>query len=184
MLHHGQCYYPENCPCAWMGLEYLPGETVETPCYRWYITLLFQPQISSDTILLFTNYWFTVFNKCNLPSYFKETVSQNIKLYNLWWVCLSHLCFWLTVLICIHLSVSSVCAIVAILTVATHHVQLCVLSTATDTTTPSTALSMTTNLTVRSTWLKWVGSVRVDLSKYFLVCTFRRNIIINIQIQA
>lgn len=36
MLHHGRCYYPENCPCAWLGLEYLPGETVETPCYKWY----------------------------------------------------------------------------------------------------------------------------------------------------
>ncbi|XP_072291333.1 otogelin-like protein isoform X2 [Eucyclogobius newberryi] len=34
VLHHGQCYYPENCPCAWLGLEYLPGETVETPCYK------------------------------------------------------------------------------------------------------------------------------------------------------
>ncbi|XP_075894113.1 otogelin-like protein [Nelusetta ayraudi] len=34
LLHHGQCYYPENCPCAWLGLEYLPGETVETPCYK------------------------------------------------------------------------------------------------------------------------------------------------------
>uniref|UniRef100_A0A3B4BJ50 VWFD domain-containing protein n=1 Tax=Periophthalmus magnuspinnatus TaxID=409849 RepID=A0A3B4BJ50_9GOBI len=34
VLHHGECYYPENCPCAWLGLEYLPGETVETPCYR------------------------------------------------------------------------------------------------------------------------------------------------------
>lgn len=36
LLHHGQCYYPENCPCAWLGLEYLPGETVETPCYKWF----------------------------------------------------------------------------------------------------------------------------------------------------
>ncbi|CAB1422352.1 unnamed protein product, partial [Pleuronectes platessa] len=34
VLHHGGCYYPENCPCAWLGLEYLPGETVETPCYK------------------------------------------------------------------------------------------------------------------------------------------------------
>ncbi|CAG5958074.1 unnamed protein product, partial [Menidia menidia] len=33
VLHQGQCYYPENCPCAWLGLEYLPGQTVETPCY-------------------------------------------------------------------------------------------------------------------------------------------------------
>ncbi|KAF5892797.1 otogelin-like protein, partial [Clarias magur] len=32
--HNGECYYPENCPCAWLGLEYLPGETVDTPCYR------------------------------------------------------------------------------------------------------------------------------------------------------
>uniref|UniRef100_A0AAR2L9B6 Otogelin-like n=1 Tax=Pygocentrus nattereri TaxID=42514 RepID=A0AAR2L9B6_PYGNA len=32
--HNGDCYYPENCPCAWLGLEYLPGETVDTPCYR------------------------------------------------------------------------------------------------------------------------------------------------------
>lgn len=36
VLHHGQCYFPENCPCTWLGLEYLPGETVETPCYKWY----------------------------------------------------------------------------------------------------------------------------------------------------
>ncbi|XP_060891259.1 otogelin-like protein [Labrus mixtus] len=34
VLHHGECYYPENCPCAWMGLEYLPGEAVETSCYK------------------------------------------------------------------------------------------------------------------------------------------------------
>ncbi|CAB1323133.1 unnamed protein product [Coregonus sp. 'balchen'] len=34
VLHRGECYYPENCPCAWLGLEYLPGETVNTPCYR------------------------------------------------------------------------------------------------------------------------------------------------------
>ncbi|XP_035498921.2 otogelin-like protein isoform X1 [Scophthalmus maximus] len=34
VLHHGECYYPENCPCAWLGLEYLPGQTVETPCYK------------------------------------------------------------------------------------------------------------------------------------------------------
>uniref|UniRef100_A0A7N8X403 Otogelin-like n=1 Tax=Mastacembelus armatus TaxID=205130 RepID=A0A7N8X403_9TELE len=34
VLHHGECYYPENCPCAWLGLEYLPGETVETSCYK------------------------------------------------------------------------------------------------------------------------------------------------------
>uniref|UniRef100_H3DPH1 Otogelin like n=1 Tax=Tetraodon nigroviridis TaxID=99883 RepID=H3DPH1_TETNG len=34
VLHHGQCYHPEHCPCAWLGLEYLPGETVETPCYK------------------------------------------------------------------------------------------------------------------------------------------------------
>uniref|UniRef100_A0A3B4UGN6 Otogelin like n=1 Tax=Seriola dumerili TaxID=41447 RepID=A0A3B4UGN6_SERDU len=34
VLHHGECYYPENCPCAWLGLEYLPGESVETSCYK------------------------------------------------------------------------------------------------------------------------------------------------------
>ncbi|KAJ8003132.1 hypothetical protein DPEC_G00166200 [Dallia pectoralis] len=34
VLHRGECYYPDNCPCAWLGLEYLPGETVDTPCYR------------------------------------------------------------------------------------------------------------------------------------------------------
>uniref|UniRef100_A0AAQ4RHR6 Otogelin-like n=1 Tax=Gasterosteus aculeatus aculeatus TaxID=481459 RepID=A0AAQ4RHR6_GASAC len=34
VLHHSKCYYPENCPCAWLGLEYLPGKTVETPCYK------------------------------------------------------------------------------------------------------------------------------------------------------
>uniref|UniRef100_A0A665VLS6 Otogelin-like n=1 Tax=Echeneis naucrates TaxID=173247 RepID=A0A665VLS6_ECHNA len=34
VLHHGECYHPENCPCAWLGLEYLPGEIVETPCYK------------------------------------------------------------------------------------------------------------------------------------------------------
>ncbi|KAK0155111.1 Otogelin-like protein [Merluccius polli] len=34
VLHHGECYYPENCPCVWMGLEYLPGETVDTACYK------------------------------------------------------------------------------------------------------------------------------------------------------
>ncbi|XP_016105563.1 otogelin-like protein [Sinocyclocheilus grahami] len=34
VAHNGECYYPENCPCAWLGLEYLPGETVDTPCYR------------------------------------------------------------------------------------------------------------------------------------------------------
>ncbi|XP_068169533.1 otogelin-like protein isoform X4 [Antennarius striatus] len=34
VLHHGECYYPENCPCTWLGLEYLPGETVETPCHK------------------------------------------------------------------------------------------------------------------------------------------------------
>ncbi|XP_036375556.1 otogelin-like protein [Megalops cyprinoides] len=32
--HNGECYFPENCPCAWLGLEYLPGETVATPCYK------------------------------------------------------------------------------------------------------------------------------------------------------
>ncbi|XP_053740656.1 otogelin-like protein isoform X3 [Synchiropus splendidus] len=32
--HQGKCYYPENCPCAWLGLEYLPGEIVETSCYK------------------------------------------------------------------------------------------------------------------------------------------------------
>nr|XP_055029604.1 otogelin-like protein isoform X1 [Misgurnus anguillicaudatus] len=34
VVHNGDCYYPENCPCAWLGLEYLPGESVDTPCYR------------------------------------------------------------------------------------------------------------------------------------------------------
>uniref|UniRef100_A0A3Q3ASD0 Otogelin-like n=1 Tax=Kryptolebias marmoratus TaxID=37003 RepID=A0A3Q3ASD0_KRYMA len=34
VLHQGECYYPENCPCAWLGLEYLPGQIVETSCYR------------------------------------------------------------------------------------------------------------------------------------------------------
>ncbi|KAK1887791.1 Otogelin-like protein [Dissostichus eleginoides] len=34
VMHHSECYYPENCPCAWLGLEYLPGENVETPCYK------------------------------------------------------------------------------------------------------------------------------------------------------
>ncbi|TNN00899.1 hypothetical protein fugu_012145, partial [Takifugu bimaculatus] len=34
VLHQGRCYYPENCPCGWLGLEYLPGETVEMPCYK------------------------------------------------------------------------------------------------------------------------------------------------------
>ncbi|KTG01652.1 hypothetical protein cypCar_00011127 [Cyprinus carpio] len=34
VAHNGECYYPENCPCAWLGLEYLPGESVDTPCYR------------------------------------------------------------------------------------------------------------------------------------------------------
>uniref|UniRef100_A0A3Q2Z3M8 Otogelin like n=1 Tax=Hippocampus comes TaxID=109280 RepID=A0A3Q2Z3M8_HIPCM len=34
VLHRGECYYPENCPCVWLGLEYLPGETVETSCYK------------------------------------------------------------------------------------------------------------------------------------------------------
>uniref|UniRef100_A0A3B3D509 Otogelin-like n=1 Tax=Oryzias melastigma TaxID=30732 RepID=A0A3B3D509_ORYME len=34
VLHQGECYYPENCPCAWLGLEYLPGQSVETPCYK------------------------------------------------------------------------------------------------------------------------------------------------------
>ncbi|XP_008410626.1 otogelin-like protein isoform X1 [Poecilia reticulata] len=34
VLHQGECYYPENCPCAWLGLEYLPGQVVETSCYR------------------------------------------------------------------------------------------------------------------------------------------------------
>ncbi|KAJ8245393.1 hypothetical protein GJAV_G00270270 [Gymnothorax javanicus] len=34
--HDGECYFPENCPCAWLGLDYLPGETVATPCYSWY----------------------------------------------------------------------------------------------------------------------------------------------------
>ncbi|XP_072566142.1 otogelin-like protein [Paramormyrops kingsleyae] len=32
--HNGECYYPENCPCAWLGLEYLPGEVVSTPCSK------------------------------------------------------------------------------------------------------------------------------------------------------
>ncbi|XP_077424251.1 otogelin-like protein isoform X1 [Vanacampus margaritifer] len=34
VLHRGECYFPENCPCVWLGLEYLPGETVETSCYK------------------------------------------------------------------------------------------------------------------------------------------------------
>ncbi|XP_015239498.1 PREDICTED: otogelin-like protein isoform X2 [Cyprinodon variegatus] len=34
VLHQGECYYPENCPCSWLGLEYLPGQVVETSCYR------------------------------------------------------------------------------------------------------------------------------------------------------
>ncbi|XP_051579938.1 otogelin-like protein [Myxocyprinus asiaticus] len=34
VAHNGDCYYPENCPCSWLGLEYLPGEAVDTPCYR------------------------------------------------------------------------------------------------------------------------------------------------------
>uniref|UniRef100_A0A667Z3U8 Otogelin like n=1 Tax=Myripristis murdjan TaxID=586833 RepID=A0A667Z3U8_9TELE len=34
VLHRGECYYPDNCPCAWLGLEYLPGETVDSPCYK------------------------------------------------------------------------------------------------------------------------------------------------------
>ncbi|XP_061898588.1 otogelin-like protein isoform X4 [Entelurus aequoreus] len=34
VLHRGECYYPENCPCVWLGLEYLPAETVQTPCYK------------------------------------------------------------------------------------------------------------------------------------------------------
>lgn len=42
LLHHSQCYYPENCPCAWLGLEYLPGETVETPCYKWFAPSLYK----------------------------------------------------------------------------------------------------------------------------------------------
>lgn len=37
VAHNGECYYPENCPCAWLGLEYLPGESVDTPCYRWSV---------------------------------------------------------------------------------------------------------------------------------------------------
>ncbi|XP_066579842.1 otogelin-like protein [Amia ocellicauda] len=32
--HKHECYFPENCPCAWMGQEYLPGEIVATPCYK------------------------------------------------------------------------------------------------------------------------------------------------------
>uniref|UniRef100_A0A8C9TD73 Otogelin like n=1 Tax=Scleropages formosus TaxID=113540 RepID=A0A8C9TD73_SCLFO len=31
--HNGECYFPENCPCSWLGLEYLPGQVVSTPCY-------------------------------------------------------------------------------------------------------------------------------------------------------
>ncbi|KAG7271061.1 hypothetical protein CRUP_037960 [Coryphaenoides rupestris] len=38
VLHHGECYYPENCPCVWLGLEYLPGEAVDTPCYKCYLS--------------------------------------------------------------------------------------------------------------------------------------------------
>lgn len=59
-------------------------------------------------------------------------------------------CLLFTVLMCIQLSTSTVCVTMAILTAATHHVQLCVLSTVTDTTTPLMALSMITTLTVRS----------------------------------
>lgn len=59
-------------------------------------------------------------------------------------------CLLFTVLMCTYLSTSTVFVTVAILTAATHHVQLCVLSTVTDTTTPLMALSMTTTLTVRS----------------------------------
>ncbi|KAL4660219.1 otogelin-like protein [Arapaima gigas] len=32
--HNGECYFPENCPCSWLGLEYLPGQVVSTPCYN------------------------------------------------------------------------------------------------------------------------------------------------------
>nr|XP_015208412.1 PREDICTED: otogelin-like protein [Lepisosteus oculatus] len=32
--HKQECYFPENCPCAWLGQEYLPGEIVATPCYK------------------------------------------------------------------------------------------------------------------------------------------------------
>lgn len=59
-------------------------------------------------------------------------------------------CLVFIVLMCIQLFLSIVCVTMAILTVATHHVQLCVLSTVTGTTTPLMALSMTTTLTVRS----------------------------------
>ena len=59
-----------------------------------------------------------------------------------------------TLLMYIHLFVSSVCVTGAILTAATHHVQLCVLSTVTDTTTALMVLSMITTLIVRSTCLK------------------------------
>ncbi|XP_056138191.1 otogelin-like protein [Lampris incognitus] len=48
VLHRGECYYPENCPCAWLGLEYLPGETVATPCskcvcHRGYFNCSYSP---------------------------------------------------------------------------------------------------------------------------------------------
>uniref|UniRef100_A0A8C4SCC6 Otogelin like n=1 Tax=Erpetoichthys calabaricus TaxID=27687 RepID=A0A8C4SCC6_ERPCA len=32
--HKQECYFPENCPCAWMGQDYLPGEVVSTACYK------------------------------------------------------------------------------------------------------------------------------------------------------
>ncbi|KAK6488295.1 otogelin-like protein [Huso huso] len=32
--HKQECYFPESCPCAWLALEYLPGEVVSTPCYK------------------------------------------------------------------------------------------------------------------------------------------------------
>lgn len=54
------------------------------------------------------------------------------------------------VLMCIRSFISTVRVTVVILTAVTHRVQLCVLSTVTDTTTPLMALSMTTTLTVRS----------------------------------
>ncbi|XP_077453342.1 otogelin-like protein isoform X3 [Stigmatopora argus] len=48
VLHGGECYYPENCPCVWLGLEYLPGEMVETSCskcvcHRGYFNCSYSP---------------------------------------------------------------------------------------------------------------------------------------------
>ncbi|XP_057692652.1 otogelin-like protein isoform X4 [Corythoichthys intestinalis] len=48
VMHRGECYYPENCPCVWLALEYLPGETVETSCskcvcHRGYFNCSYSP---------------------------------------------------------------------------------------------------------------------------------------------